>query len=313
MDDLNLLLAERERLWLSHPIIMQSAILPTRAVQHATKYVLEEARKSRASVAFWADPLSGKTSCLRMIEAAVKARFPGCGVLNFEAVEDDQPAEGRLHAQLLIMSGYALRIDVTLAGKRAQVQRSLIALAGSARHLFLLADEAQEISNAELGWLKAVINGLTRENVKVTSVLAGQRELVRRREELMSNARSDLGERFMKSIFEFQGCKTSEDLKVILEAVDVRSTFPEERKWTYTQLLFPRAYLGGFRFGAYADKIWTAIGLVVPPKLLSKGLRMEDVASVLAQLCIAGKDLDAAGMVLTDKFILAAVERGFER
>jgi len=98
MTDLDHIISERRRLWDLHPVITESAILPTRPVQRGVKKVLNASRKSRASLAFWAAPLSGKSSCLRMIISVVLKQIAGCGVLILEAVEDQQAAEGRLLA-----------------------------------------------------------------------------------------------------------------------------------------------------------------------------------------------------------------------
>lgn len=308
MSEITLLVSERERLWDYHPINTESAILPTRPVQKAVALVLAASRKARASLAFWADPLSGKSSCLRMIEATVIDRVKGCGVLTLEAVEDQQTAEGRLLVQILKSVRYAHKIDSTLAGKRDQVNRALNALSGEARHLFILIDEGQEFSNSEFAWLKAVINGLARDSVKVTTVIFGQRELLDRRSEIYQNGRSDLGDRFMKKLIEFKRCRGVEELRSILEAVDDKSEFPTGSKWTYTQLLFPRAHAGGFRFKTISGDVWSALQQKVPPKVLAKGVSMEVIAATLASVCRACKDSDAAGMSIPASVVKAAVK-----
>ena len=308
MTDIARLISERARLWESHPIITESAILPTRPVQKAVALVLAASRKARASLAFWADPLSGKSSCLRMIEATVIDRVKGCGVLTLEAVEDQQTAEGRLLVQILKAVKYAHKIDSTLAGKRDQVNRALIALSGEARHLFILIDEGQEFSNSEFAWLKAVINSLAREGVKVTTVIFGQRELRQRRSELYENGRSDLGERFMKKLIEFKRCRAADELRSILEAVDDKSEFPTGSRLTYTQLLLPQAYAEGFRLKTISEDVWIAFQEIVPPKVLGKGLSMEVIAATIAAVCRACRDSDAAGLSISASVIKAAVK-----
>lgn len=312
MSDIEHLVSQRERLWDSHPIVTQSAILPTLPIQHAVRLVLEASRKTRSSLAFWADPMTGKSFCLRRIEATVRDRIPGCGVLVLEAVEDRQAAEGRLLIQILKAIKYAPKTEKSLAGKRDQVDRALIALSGKPEHLFILIDEAQEFSNAEFAWLKAVINGLTKNRVKVTTVLFGQRELVNRREDLYSNARSDLGERFMKKLVKFDGCCTAEDLLTILEAIDDKSSFPASSGWTYTQLLFPRAYANGFRFKNLANEMWAAFAAKVPPRELRHGLSMEIVAGTIASLCVLCKDDDATEMSIPRSTFVLAVQEAIE-
>ena len=309
MNDLTLITAERERLWFLHPIITESAVLPTKAVQAAVKRTLELARKARASIAHWADPLTGKSSCLRAIAGRVRKEVIGCGVLMFEAVEDEQPAEGRLLAMILKATRYAPRVAPALAEKRDQVHRALLALSGEAKHLFLLIDEAQELSNKEFAWMKAVINGLSREGVKVTTVLFGQRELKKRREDLYAEGRSDLGDRFMKRLHEFKGIRSEADILALLTAMDEKSEFPPGSGWSYTQLLFPRAHAAGFRFASFAKEVWECLRTSISPKILSKGLAMDMISAVIAGLCIALKDRDADDMVVTTATVKTVVNR----
>lgn len=282
----------REQLWDRHPIITESAILPTIPLQDVVARVLALSRKSRSSIAFWADPLTGKSSCILALEHELLARIPGCGVVILEAVEDRQTAEGRLLVQILRAIGYALPVERELASKRHQVTRALLALSGSARHLFLLVDEAQELANEEFAWLKAVINALALLGVKVTTVLFGQRELGARRGELMDKGRSDLGIRFMKSLVGFYGCRNRSDLTAILQALDNRSEFPENSGLCYTRFLLPKAHDGGFRAVLLADALWGAIEVAVPLTKRVHGAGMDIVAALLAQYFIHYRNAD---------------------
>jgi hypothetical protein len=304
-------ISARSRYWSTHPLITESAILPTPSVQEAVKRVLSLSRKGRASVAFWADPLTGKSSCITAIHAAALAKVPGCGVLVLEAVEDDQPAEGRLLAQILKAAGFLHRIDPSIAGKRDQVHRALLALAGDPGHLFLLIDEAQELKPSELGWLKAVINGLVRQGIKVTTALFGQKELKKARDDLYKDGRSDLGVRFMKNIHEFRKIQRADDLQRICEAIDSKSEYPPGSSWTYTQLLFPAAFVGGFRFTNVVPDLWSSISDFAPPDELIGGINMEVVSSILAHFCILAKDLDGPSMSVPPELIGRAVKKGF--
>ena len=312
MTCLNALIAERERLWDDHPIITESAILPTRPVQNALARVLALSRKKRASIAFWAAPVTGKSSCLRAIKYGVQQRIPGCGVLELETVEDRQQAEGRLLEQILRAIKDAPKIDRTVAGKRDQVCRALIAMAGPAKHLFILLDEAQEFTVAEFAWLKHVINGMTNAEIKVTTVIFGQEKLKERRQELYETHRADLGERFMKKLFEFKGCREQIDLQIMCEAIDQRSSYPADTGWTFAQLLFPKAYTAGFRFVDLVPRLWEAIRERVSPKNLANGLPMEVIAATLASLMLLLKDLDGPSMAVSEATIAKAVKQGFD-
>lgn len=302
------ILERRDQLWSSHPIITESAILPTRAVKDAVARVMQVARKARASIAFWADPMTGKSFCIEAIEHAIVQTLPGAGVLRVEAVEDKGAAEGRMLEEILVSLGYAHRIDRGLAGKRGQVSNALLALSGSAKHLFIIIDEAQDLSNNEFGWLKAVINRQVRFGVKVTTVMFGQRELEGRRDDIEANARSDLLDRFMKSLRQFYGVRSCSDIKSITTAMDTHSEYPSGTGWGYTEFVFPRAFASGLRFDDYTPIMWDTLSTKVSSKVLKKGVPMSLIAAWLANICMACKDKDSAGFKITNDVIKKSLD-----
>lgn len=297
------LLAERQRSWLDHPIITESAVLPTRSVRDAVARVTRISRKARASIAFWADPVVGKSFCIQAIRKTVEKEFPGAGILSLEAVEDKQQAEGRLLVSILKSIGFVHKVDRDLAEKRDQVKRALIALSGHAKRIFIFIDEAQEVSNQEFAWLKKVINDLSGAGIKVTTIMFGQRELLRRKANLKADGRSDLSERFMKVMLEFKGLRKARDLTVVCEAMDQHSEYPEGSGWTYTRYLFPRAYDGGFRFAKMVPVLWDRLVALVPPIMLKQGLPMEVIAALMANLCIACKEQDGPDLAFDVKVV----------
>lgn len=312
MNDLDALRDAQQRLFNQHPVIRETAILPTRPLQDAVARVHQSARRARSSIAFWADPITGKSSCLRAIELTVQSEVPGAGVLVLEGVEDTGHAEGRLLVHILTSINYGYKIKRDLAEKRDQVKRALLSLSGPPRHLFILIDEAQELSNAELGWLKAVINAQCKLGVKVTTVLFGQRELQKRRDELLTEGRSDLGVRFMKTLREFHGVRSLKDVEVICQAMDAKSEYPAGSGWTYTQFLFPRAFSANFRLRKATEMIWDVLKTAAGPAERKRGFPMAVVAAMLAEIALKGSPLDTPNFVLERELVEDAVAKALK-
>ncbi len=305
------LISERERLWDLHPIIGEAAVLPSTSIQDAVGAIMNGSRKTRFSHAFWADPCTGKSSCLDAIEDHIKEFHPGSGVLFYEPMKEDGSAEGRLLEDMLLQMEIGAPIARTLAGKRDQLTRALLALAGADLHVFILIDEAQELHVQELNWLKGVINKVVKKRVKVTTVLMGQRQLLDRVEQLRRANRQDLLERFFKRVLEFTGCRTKDDFATLCEAIDTKSEYPEASGWTYTQFLFPRAYAAGFRLQAQASLLWEALIASRSAGDIERGVPMQDLAGYLAQVCILHKDLDAGEMQLSGELLAKATREAF--
>lgn len=298
LDELLLL---RDQVWDVHPLITERAILPTLALKDVLGQVWRLARKSRGSIAFYAQPMSGKSSCAEIIVAEMKRKKPGCGVLIFEVVEDRRQAEGRLLTELLNQIDYAPKIARDLAGKRTQVHRALLALSGSAKHLFLIFDEAQELTCVEFAWLKSVINRLVRDRVQVTVVLFGQVELKDKRDHL-KQGRSDLAMRFMSELIELKGLCSAVELMPLLVAIDKASEFPKGSQLTYLQLLLPKFYLAGGRLQAYCDPIWQELKKQRRPGAATE-VAMSTVAGYLANLFLLLRSQDDASLVLTPELL----------
>lgn len=300
----------RDRYWDDHPIILRNAVLPTRPLKDAVARVVDMAAKARGCAAFWANPLTGKSSCILAIERVIRSRFPEAGIVSLEAVKHDGPdSEGRLLSSILEEIDFAHPIHRDLAGKRHQVKRSLLAMSGEVRRIFIIIDEAQEVTNAEYGWLKAVINRLSKVGVKVSIIQFGQSELKGRKEELKRDGRSDLAVRFLKGLRQFSGLRSKADLDVICEAIDARSEYPPGSGWTYTRSLFPKAYTAGFRFAGLAPAIWGKINDLIPRSEINGGLSMSLIADFFGELCKLYRKNDASCLVVSDDAIGKALKQ----
>src|SRR5438445_1844455 len=159
-ETLDYLLKLREGFWFEHPIVTARAVLPTPSVTATVALVSKAARRQRSAIAFWGHPMSGKSSCIRVLEQVLARDFPGCGVLVYEAKKKAVCAEGAFLEDVLATLNFSVKLQRSLSGKRDQAMRALYAYAAPRGHLFLVIDEAQEMGEQELCWLKAINNWL---------------------------------------------------------------------------------------------------------------------------------------------------------
>lgn len=296
----------RGRYWSLHPVIKANAVIPTRTMKDAIARVLEVSTRARASIAFYAFPEFGKSFCLRALESAVMAKFGGAGIVNLEFGDDDlAPSEGRMLETIVLAAGCGDRMAKSIAGKRDQVHRLLLARSGADKHIFLFIDEAQELTRQHFRWLKRVINHLSKAGVDVTTVLFGQQELIKAKSDLDLNGRSDLSARFMKRLIPYRGVSCDEDIRVIMKSMDACRWTVEDRELLFTEFLFPRAYVAGFRFEQLSDSVCVALA-AVPKSQLKKGLPMGVIGSFLSLLCERLKERDTAGMEVDQKIVADA-------
>lgn len=314
-------LALRAAHWNDHPIVAAKAKLPTPAVLTTIAIIEQAGRRQRESVAFWAHPVTGKTFCIEVLKAELPVSFTGAGVFVYEVKpndrEDDKTPRQRqtmsareslLLRDLLEEMEYEARIQHTLPGKRRQVRKALLGIAGPGRHLFFILDEAQGLGEQELQVLKSIINWLSRNEIRVTTILFGQVELVEQRDRILTQYRSDLDIRFTKSLYEFCAIKSGFDLYTTFEACDTpASEFPVGSHLCYTQFLFPLAFAVGFRMASLAEPMWAAFIRVSPFRKGESGIAMEYVASALSELVAALRNADSHEFSIGEAELEAAV------
>lgn len=306
--DLTSLLQMRKSHWAQHPIVSAGAVLPTRPLGWITSIVIMCGRRQRSAVAFWAHPLSGKSSCIEVLVRVLPTHFPGCGIFVHEATSSLVLAEGTFTADLLHSMDYEPKIRHELAEKRNQLRRALYALGADGEHIFILIDEAQELAEMELCWLKGAINWLIGRKLKVTVVLFGQHELMWLRNGLASDGRSDLNARFTATLRELESPTKIIDVLPALEACDQGSEWPEGSGWSYTHFLWPRAFEGGMRLTNHAKAMWRAFEHAgMNTKGRASGVGMNYFADALASLADLTRDSDSSDFQFTKEHWAQAV------
>lgn len=300
--------ALRDAYWDKHPIITNDAKIATDAIRNAYALIKYDARKKRSAIAFAADPLSGKSFALEIIQRMLRRDFPDRGILAYEPwaktntnVTDINrrqvwvpPSAGGFYESLLNAMGYQSKIQGSLEGKREQVRKAMRTLALPGMHLFFLIDEAQDLIEPEFCWLKQLINNLARQHgIGVTVVLFGQRELIKIRDFLRIHARSDLDGRFTLKMYAFEKMLGVEPLKQFLKGGDSGSEFPEGTGLSYTNFLWPVAFSCGFRLVSQAENFWMALLACEPKSKTGNGIEMQWIAEALSEFAETTRKLDS--------------------
>lgn len=299
----------RAERWNDHPLICAGAVLPTAPILLVLSALQKYGRRQRSSLAFWAHPRTGKSSCIEAMELMVKRSFPGAGILVHEAKRDIVPAEGSFAGDMLLAMGYEPKLKAGLPERRDQLRRALFALGAGSSHLFIVIDEAQNLMPIQLEWLKEYINWLIKRRYKVTVVLFGQQELICKRDELIHEGRTDLHARFTEDLLEFEGLTCGEDLRALLRACDEGSEFPFGTGWTYTQFLWPKAFVAGFRMESQLVSIASVFELDKGTKKIAHGIAMEYIARTLSEFADITRSRDSAGFTPSLGDWRAALER----
>lgn len=291
------LMRVRKECWSKHPGITADAVILTPPILRVCALVKHCARRHRGSIAFWGHPLTGKSSCIVALEHTLPRDFLGAAVVTYEAKSKGIAAEGTLIHDMLTDMNYEIKIRPRLPERRKQLRGALYALAAPSNKLFLIIDEAQELTEAEFRWLKAIVNSLVKLRISVTVILFGQQELLQLRDTLVESGRSDLKDRFAKVLLEFENILSLSELKEVLESYDGESEYPEGSGIPYTEFFWPQAYAVGFRLAAQAAILWNTFRAFSGRR--SGGVSMDWIAGTIAEAADATRDKDSPGFVLT--------------
>lgn len=308
--------ALRDQHWHAHPLVRTDAKLPTNANLNVLAIVQRAGRKQRKPVSFWAHPVTGKSFTIMLIEAYLRQQYPGCGVLKYEAkgkperprsLRADEIREKDFFIDLLAAMSYEGRIEATVPRAREQVQKALLAMSLPARQLFLIFDEAQELSSDEYKWMKTIVNWLANNGIQLGIFSFGQYELLEKRDEIAAKFRSDIHARFVGNVYELKGLMSAADFEVPLEACDDASEYPLGSGLTYTAFLFPAAYANGFRLKSLATLLWNAFMKSSPLRPGESGIAMQYFAEVMSELVDILRDRDAPGMAVAEDELMSAI------
>lgn len=304
----------------SHPLIVANAKLPVPMAHFMIDVVERIGGMQRRSVGLCAPSIYGKTSALRLLMAELAEMFPGCGIFYFEprplkkrktGQEKEEIAATALERRLLEDIVLALGIEGGLFRSAARMRQvivgELIARSLPARHLFLIFDEAQGFREADLLSLKPIVNALIAAGIRLCTVCVGQMELLELRNSLRRDWESDLEARFMEQVYVLPGISTREHMTQMLEAADDASEFPAGSGYTYTQLLLPRAFAGGFRLASLARGLLNAFVKSSAIRSDEPGIAAQYVAEALSELFRTLKDRDVKGLVVRKSDLAAAV------
>lgn len=298
------LLAVRDALWASHPVVTwdERFALPTPTLDFVAKVVSSSIYSRRSGRGFCAPPRYGKSTAIRYLTESIRQAFPNVPVLVAEAAPSLRPSEGDFYGDLLDAAGYAMRPARVPRERRKQLVNLLWTLANTRgeRRLVLFIDEAQEYGEYQWGWLKAVQNHLTRLGVSLIVFPFGQLELEHERSALSTVGRTDLVTRFMRSLVQFPGIKTDEDLEQVLAVFDELGRYPRKEGWTFSQFFFPKTFDAGWRLVNETSRAWQAITQL---NLHRKpgGVGMEWIGAMIRHFLTEYVDEDRAGWKGTSK------------
>jgi hypothetical protein len=246
----------------AHPVFRKDFTIATNAVSEASNIALEAIFMRQTGIIFYGLSRVGKTCCIRSIHAKAKGFMPRAYVTQIEVTKQEGSFTNNIVDQLakeekLVFRGKPLAVE-----KLGQIADMIINRCHekSCNHWVLLLDEFQRLRGYDINILFDLFNRLDRKGITMTALSFAMPQVFEQRDKLMtSGGNQQLIARFMSKLVEFKGCRSAQDLAVILKTYDEESEYPVGSSEPFTKNFAPSAFNSRFRLASYAQPLWQAL------------------------------------------------------
>ncbi len=292
-----------------HPLMRDTAILPTPAVELFVNVVRTWLELLLPGGIIWGNFRTGKTQAIRYFlsnsHELLGMRIPTYFLSAWDT-DGQAVSENRFYSEMLSVLGYGLTYKGTGLIKR---RRAIDFVVDEVRRMkehraLLFVDEAQWLNQRMYRFLMDFHNQLKKADVRLVVILVGQPEILETREEMRGLRKGHIIGRFMTATHQFRGAQLA-DLERMALAMDQVSEFPVGSGCSYTEFFLPRAYRAGWRLEENMPRIWQILKSTCSEGGLSEisELPMQGVSAMLRALMREFRQLDCCTFALPEDVV----------
>lgn len=181
--------------------------------------------------------------------------------------------------------------------------------------IFLLIDEAQDITFNEWKWLLGLQNTLDYEGYQLSVFSIGTHQLSYRHDFMALTGNAHIAARFLVHHARFSGLNSIDEIRYVLRGYDEDSEWPEKSGISFLNYFSPQCYSDGLRLSDHSENLWNAL-IELTPEVKNKikhEFPMQHVArateNILFQLC---KDEDWEKVTSYDNWIKELTRSNFQ-
>jgi hypothetical protein len=257
--------AIRKEILRNHPLFGEAIVLetlPIRSIQVIAKRIIF---LRGSGVCFGAGSGAGKTKAMFAIRNYVTREFPEVAIYLHDTQNRQMPSIRAFFQHFLDSVDHAEDKGETYQ-LRKRLRNRLVddARRGGMNLVLLLIDESQAMDVEDFKFLKDISNALSKQNVKLVTILTGQEPNFGTLRRNMINERNlDLVGRFLMRMIKFPAYSTFADIESILKCID-NQIYPADSNWT--EFFYPLAWGSGFRLQSEAQRLFDALEHVTSGK-----------------------------------------------
>lgn len=130
--------------------------------------------------------------------------------------------------------------------------------------VYLIIDEAQDMTTNEWHWLLAIQNELDSEGYSFSVFSIASHQMAYQFDLLSRTGNPHVGARFLVDHWAFPGIQSVGELEFILDGYDTQSQWPRDNGVSYLQHFAPKIFERNKRLASCADSIWECLIALLP-------------------------------------------------
>lgn len=130
--------------------------------------------------------------------------------------------------------------------------------------IYLIVDEAQDMTTLEWHWLLALQNALESEGYALSVFSVASHQMAYEFDLLARTGNPHVGARFLVDHWTFPGVQSVEELEFILDGYDESSQWPPETGVSYLNHFAPREFESGKRLANCPPTLWECLVALLP-------------------------------------------------
>jgi type II secretory pathway predicted ATPase ExeA len=300
----------REEIGLLHPLMTKDVLLPTKPINELFLAIRRVVAMRETGCCFTGHSGVGKSSALEVVDAMLRIKMPKLCVVHHDTHSQQMPSIRAFFKHFLTSVKHS-----QLKGETFDLRQRLVnwlvdeAKLSGLNLVVIFIDEAQLMTIQDFNFLKDVFNDLSKDGVQLITILMAQSpDFDSVIDTLKNERRLDLIGRFAMRILPFRAYNCAEDLKLILNGIDM-AVFPERSGITWTEFYFPNAFGAGFRLVGQLDSFMHAITTSAPKtKPMHFDFPARQTFMAIRAFMLNNAGADCAGMSVADDAWKKAVE-----
>ncbi|MCE4555037.1 ATP-binding protein [Roseateles cellulosilyticus] len=257
---------ERNQIYQSHPLIKKEARFPTAPIVEAFQVAEQSVVHYESGICILGNPRSGKSTAIEAIKTQLSRTMPGLIVFVVDATGHATSSESNFWTDFLVAFGRSAGSRSTAAKDRGLVVNMIKGTAqqAGADRILLIIDEAQTWGYQDYVYLRDLSNRMRRWGIAMVTILFGHTELLKLREILLSEGKTDLIGRFFNTPYRFRGLNSQVELLEVLSALDnpEAAEYPQGSGICYSEFFLPDDWKAGWRLAQEIEPSWMAFSKV---------------------------------------------------